>query len=82
MEDHFLQMDEVNVLKLPLHIPAAGNLDYDPAAELPVRGQAWILGFLEGKAPGDFPPVKAVKKKAGSRPRKAASKTAKGRPQD
>lgn len=79
IEDYFIQMDGVNRLKLPLHIPSARNPNYDPAAELPVRGQAWILGFLEGKAPGDFTPVKTTRKKTPQRQREAGSKTAKGR---
>ncbi len=62
VDDYFLQLDGRNTLKIPLHIPSMPNPDYDPAAELPIRGRAWILGFLEGKAPGDFPAVKSAGK--------------------
>ena len=63
----------VDTLKLPLCIPAAKNPDYDPSANLPILGRAWILGFLEGKGPGDFPP-KPKGRKSSARPRKKAAK--------
>ncbi len=75
VDDYFLNMDGRDTLKLPLHIPAAKNPDYDPTANLPVQGRAWILGFMEGKAPGDFATAKDAKKKVASRSNKG-TKTA------